>query len=77
MFLHVKLCNESEYKKKQLRIIFFVAIIFLWHFRIGRSIIYKIVPEICNAIWQVFQSIYLPAMRKNQWERMAKEYENK
>ncbi|XP_011881373.1 PREDICTED: uncharacterized protein LOC105569477, partial [Vollenhovia emeryi] len=46
-----------------------------WDFRIGRSTIYKIVPEVCNVIWQALQSTYLPALRKNQWEHVAKEYE--
>lgn len=48
-----------------------------WDFRIGRSTIYKIVPEVCNAIWQALQPIYLPAMKKNQWERVAKEFQEK
>lgn len=28
-------------------------------FRIGRSILYNIIPEVCNAIWEVLQSTYL------------------
>jgi len=35
-----------------------------WSFRIGRSTVYKIIPETCNAIIKALQPIYLPPMTR-------------
>ncbi|KAL6420939.1 hypothetical protein ACFW04_013613 [Cataglyphis niger] len=40
-----------------------------WDFRIGKSTIYKIIYETCDAIWQALQAQYLP---KPLQEKMGK-----
>ncbi|GAB1861619.1 Protein ANTAGONIST OF LIKE HETEROCHROMATIN PROTEIN 1-like [Camponotus japonicus] len=42
-----------------------------WSFRIGRSTVYNIIPETCAAIWTALQPIYLPTMRRNDWQQVA------
>lgn len=40
-------------------------------FRIGKSTVHKIIPETCQAIWEVLQPIFLPQMYRNSWKRVA------
>lgn len=43
-----------------------------WSFRIGRSTVYKIIPETCNAIITALQPpIYLPPMTREDWRNVA------
>lgn len=42
-----------------------------WSFRIGRSTVYKIIPETCNAIIKALQPIYLPPMTRKDWRNVA------
>ncbi|XP_071582100.1 uncharacterized protein, partial [Temnothorax nylanderi] len=42
-----------------------------WSFRIGRSTVYKIIPETCNAIIIALQPIYLPPMTREDWRNVA------
>ncbi|XP_071578129.1 uncharacterized protein [Temnothorax nylanderi] len=40
-------------------------------FRIGKSTVRAIIPETCQAIWEVLQPIFLPAMDENSWKKVA------
>lgn len=46
-------------------------------FRIGRSTVYKIIPETCQAIWEALQSIFLPTLDTNLWNRVAEGFMDK
>ncbi|XP_011858423.1 PREDICTED: uncharacterized protein LOC105555977, partial [Vollenhovia emeryi] len=48
-----------------------------WSFRIGRSTVYKIIPETCQAIITVLQPIYLPPMRREDWWKVADDFYEK
>jgi len=46
-------------------------------YRIGKSTLYKIIPEVCDAIWKVLQSTYLQCpQEENGWIRIAEEFNN-
>ncbi|XP_071579909.1 uncharacterized protein [Temnothorax nylanderi] len=40
-------------------------------FRIGKSTVHAIIPETCQAIWEVLQPIFLPAMDENSWKKVV------
>lgn len=42
-----------------------------WDFRLGRSTTYKIIPEVCRAIWIALQPTYLPTLNREDWDRVA------
>lgn len=47
------------------------------YFRIGKSTLYKIIPEVCNAIWEVLQAVYLQCPQEGaEWKRIADEFYN-
>lgn len=48
-----------------------------WQFRVGRSTVYKIIPETCQAICEGLQSTYLPAMNRQMWKDVADGFVNK
>ncbi|EZA46416.1 hypothetical protein X777_00182, partial [Ooceraea biroi] len=44
-------------------------------FRIGKSTVYSIIPEVCNAIWEVLQVTYLRCpQNENEWIKIAEEF---
>jgi len=44
-------------------------------FRIGKSTLYQIIPEVCNAIWKILQPICLRCpQEENEWIRIAEEF---
>jgi len=43
-------------------------------FRVGKSTVCKIVPEVCCAIWCALQSIVLPTLDADSWRKISKEY---
>jgi len=43
-------------------------------FRIGRSTAFKIVFEVCQIIWNVLQSLYLPQLTHEVWRHIANEF---
>ncbi|XP_011858795.1 PREDICTED: uncharacterized protein LOC105556324 [Vollenhovia emeryi] len=45
-----------------------------WKFQIGRSTAYKIISEVCQAIWNAFQPTYLPDMNSEKWSNVADEF---
>ncbi|XP_018366184.1 PREDICTED: putative nuclease HARBI1 [Trachymyrmex cornetzi] len=46
-------------------------------FRIGRSTLYSIIPEICKAIWEVLQPLYLQCQRnEEEWLKIADKFYN-
>lgn len=46
-------------------------------FRIGKSTLYNIIPEVCNAIWKILQPIYLQCpQEEDEWIRIAEEFNN-
>ncbi|KAM0728892.1 Protein ALP1-like [Formica fusca] len=48
-----------------------------WYFRIGKSTLYNIIPEVCKAIWEVVQPIYLQCpQQENEWIKIADEFYN-
>lgn len=47
------------------------------HFRIGKSTVYNIIPEVCNAIWEVLQETYLRyPQEEKEWLKIADEFNN-
>lgn len=48
-----------------------------WDFRIGKSTIYKIIYETCDAIWQALQARYLPKSLQETWEKVIDGFWNK
>lgn len=44
-------------------------------FRIGRSTVQTIIPEVCNVLWTALSPIYLPALSMEDWQRKAQEFE--
>lgn len=47
-----------------------------WDFRIGRSTLYGIIPEVCTAIWTVLKSKYLQCpVTKNEWLKIVDDFE--
>lgn len=45
-------------------------------FRIGKSTMEAILPEVCQAIYEVLIPIFMPALDKENWEKISKEFEN-
>ncbi|KYN17328.1 hypothetical protein ALC57_10383, partial [Trachymyrmex cornetzi] len=45
-----------------------------WEFRIGRSTVYKIVQEVCEAIWKALQPIVLPQQDLFTWKQSVKDF---
>ena len=43
-------------------------------FRVGKSTIHNIIIEICSAIWDVIQPIYMPEPTIEDWLRIEKEF---
>lgn len=48
-----------------------------WCFRIGRSTVYKIIPETCEAIIKALQPIYLPPVTQEDWRNVANDFYEK
>lgn len=44
-------------------------------FRIGKSTMEAILPEVCQAIVDVLVPVYLPTLNKDTWEKISKEFE--
>ncbi|KYN18355.1 hypothetical protein ALC57_09335 [Trachymyrmex cornetzi] len=42
-----------------------------WEFRIGKSTMYKIIPEVCQAIWAALQPLYLSKPSCKSWSQIA------
>lgn len=48
-----------------------------WHFRIGKTTLYSIIPEVCNAIWEVLQPTYLTHPQEEEgWFKIADDFCN-
>ncbi|XP_018311534.1 uncharacterized protein [Mycetomoellerius zeteki] len=46
-------------------------------FRIGKSTLYSIIPEVCKAIWETLQPIYLRCpQQEDEWLKIADEFNN-
>ncbi|XP_018364060.1 PREDICTED: uncharacterized protein LOC108761821 [Trachymyrmex cornetzi] len=43
-------------------------------FRVGKSTVCKVVPEVCRTIWHVLQPIVLPTLNANGWTKISNEY---
>lgn len=43
-------------------------------FRVGKSTVCKIIPEVCRAIWHVLQPVVLPTIDADGWKNISKEY---
>lgn len=43
-------------------------------FRVGKSTVCKIIPEVCRAIWHVLQPVVLPTIDADGWKKISKEY---
>lgn len=48
-----------------------------WEFWIGKSTMYKIVIEVCQAIWTVLQPLYLPKPSCDLWSQIAEDFLSK
>ncbi|KMQ88379.1 nuclease harbi1-like protein [Lasius niger] len=48
-----------------------------WEFRIGKSTMYKIVIEVCQAIWTILQPLYLPEPSYELWTQIAENFFSK
>lgn len=45
-----------------------------WDYHIGRSTTYKIILEVCKAIWSALHRMYLPEMNQTKWAKVAEEF---
>ncbi|XP_011862589.1 PREDICTED: uncharacterized protein LOC105559121 [Vollenhovia emeryi] len=45
-----------------------------WDYRVGRSTVYKIIPEVCEAIWNALHPTYLPYMSQEKLIKVAEEF---
>jgi hypothetical protein len=45
-----------------------------WNYRIGRSTAYKIIPEVCEAIWAALHATYLAEKNQEQWAKVAEDF---
>lgn len=45
-----------------------------WKFRIDKSTMYKVVIEVCQAIWTVLQPVYLPEPSYELWTQVAEDF---
>ncbi|XP_077275716.1 uncharacterized protein LOC143904723 [Temnothorax americanus] len=43
-------------------------------FRVGKSTVCKIIPEVCRAIWLVLQPVVLPTLDADGWKRISEQY---
>lgn len=43
-------------------------------YRMGKSTIYKIISEVCQAIWLAFQSIVLPTLSAEEWKKISENF---
>jgi len=47
------------------------------YFRIGKSTVYKIIPEVCDAIWEVLHETYLRCpQEEKEWLKIADDFNN-
>lgn len=46
-------------------------------FRIGRSTMQALIPEVCKAIVDVLSPVYMPNFTEEMWLKIAKDYEDK
>ena len=44
-------------------------------FRMSKSVVAKIVPEICNTIWEVLQPKYMPTPDSKRWLKIDEDFE--
>lgn len=40
----------------------------------GKSTIYKIISEVCQAIWLALQPIVLPTLNSEEWKKISKDF---
>lgn len=45
-----------------------------WDYQVGRSTAYKIIPQVCEAIWNALHPTYLPDMNRDKWAKVAEEF---
>nr|XP_012222208.1 PREDICTED: uncharacterized protein LOC105672076 [Linepithema humile] len=51
------------------------AVTTAWHFRVERSTTYSIIPEVCKAIWDILQPLYLRySNEENEWIKIANDF---
>ncbi|KMQ85647.1 nuclease harbi1-like protein [Lasius niger] len=43
-------------------------------YRIGKSTVYKIIPEVCNAIWLALQPVVLPRLNSEDWKKISEKF---
>ncbi|XP_071652757.1 uncharacterized protein [Temnothorax longispinosus] len=43
-------------------------------YRVERSIVHKILPEVCHAIWLALQPIVLPILNSEEWKKKSEEF---
>lgn len=43
-------------------------------YRVGKSTVTNIVPEVCDGIWKVLSPVHLPPLDQIQWNAVADEY---
>jgi len=43
-------------------------------FRMGKSTIYKIISEVCQAIWLALQPIVLPTLNAEEWKKISENF---
>ncbi|MBW0576543.1 hypothetical protein O181_116258 [Austropuccinia psidii MF-1] len=46
-------------------------------YRVGKATISHIIPETCNALWDVLHMEVLPLPSPEQWKRIAEDFENR
>lgn len=48
-----------------------------WFFRIGKSTLYGIIPEVCNAIWEELSPTYLRCpQEEDEWIKIVDDFYN-
>jgi len=47
-----------------------------WEFLFGKSTPHKLIPEVCEAIWNALQPTYLPVMDCAKWCKVAEGFQN-
>ena len=46
-----------------------------WFYRIGKSTMYKIIPEVCQVIWETLQPIYVRQPEVEDWIKISEDFE--
>ncbi|EZA53811.1 hypothetical protein X777_06627 [Ooceraea biroi] len=43
-------------------------------YRVGKSTVHKIIPEVCHAIWLALQPVVLPTLSADEWKKKSEDF---